>query len=176
MNIVMVQLSNVGKLCLVAVIVLFCFVIVVSPVDGETTSEEAIAAIAEAEENLRVAYSSVLEAEKAGANVSGLLVKLNSAVDFVDSANGFYERGDFAGAVQNATMSSQLSEQVMVEAPSFRRLAVSDAAWRFGWTVFGSVVGAIVIGCCGFLGWGAFRKRYLRKMLKLKPEVSVDES
>jgi len=171
----MVSFLKLWKTCFVTFLILSCVVFVVSAAEGEMTPQEATAAIAQAEEALTVAYHSVLEAEKAGANVSSLLIKLNNAANLILDASIFHKKRDFAGAVQNATLSSQLSEQVKVEAPYLRELALLNNAWRFGWTLWGSIIGAVVVVTCSFLGWRVFRKRYLRKMLKMKPEVSVNE-
>jgi len=145
---------------------------------GTHASSQVVAAsaVSRAEEVLASAYEAVLEAEGAGANVSVLVARLNEAGDLLAQAQVLYRLEDFEGAARFADLCGEIGEEVRIKALELRDLAVEEASQRFTWTMIGSIVGVVVILCLSFLGWRAFKRRYFRRVLGMRPEVGSDES
>jgi len=145
---------------------------------GTHASSQVVAASAveKAEGVLTSAYEAVLEAEGAGANVSALVARLSEAGDLLAQAQVSYRLGDFDGAARFADLCGEIGEEVKVEALELRDLAVEEAVQRFRWTMIGSILGMAIIVGVSFLGWRAFKRRYHRRVLGVRPEVVSDES
>ena len=67
------------------------------------------------------AFNSVLDAEKAGANVSHLLVKLNAAVELLSDAQNAYNSGNTANVTSLANNAIQIANQVNDDALNLRK-------------------------------------------------------
>ncbi|MFX1301277.1 MAG: hypothetical protein ACFFDE_10105, partial [Promethearchaeota archaeon] len=80
---------------------------------------------------LRVA----LEAEEVGANVSGLLVRLNDAGDFLARARIAYRFGDFEGAIGFASAGSSIGLEVETAAVDLRDSTLIEAFQSIVFTV-----------------------------------------
>lgn len=161
---------------LVVIVCLFSLVSVFVPWVGAVDGGAASLAVAEAEEALVSAYGAVLVAEEAGADVSGLLVRLNVAAGYLAEAIVFVGLGDYEGAVRLAGLCVEAVDGVEGEAVLLRgeaaRRGMEDVLVR----VFGSVVGVVVVAVGGFVLWGVFKRRYVGKVLGSRPEVVSDES
>ena len=143
---------------------------------GQADETTATMAISKAENGLASAYEAVLEAENVEANVSGLLVRLNEAGSFLADAEMCYRIENFSGAVYFAGLASVSLSGLEGEAVELANFAGVDRGQKLSWTVAGSFFGVFLVVFAGFLGWGFVRERYVRKVLKMKPEVSkVDE-
>jgi hypothetical protein len=123
----------------------------------------AVSAINRAEEAIAMAYQGVLEAEKAGADVSGLLARLNAAGKLLAEARISYRLEDFDGAVRSANLCYEGGEEVRIDAYRLRDLALKEGGQRFRWTVIWSILGVTVIVCASFVSWRAFKRRYSRQ-------------
>jgi len=132
--------------------------------------EEASGAVADAERSLRDAFRVVSDAEAFGANVSGLLDRLNEAGGALTSAGVALAEGNYSGAVGWAGTCRALSEDVSGDADVLKSDAVARAA---GWwlTVSFSAVGAGVFVAALFLVWRWFRRTYEGKLLESRPEA-----
>jgi len=144
----------------------------VSAVDEDVVALD----IAEAEEVLGSAYGAVLEAEEAGANVSGLLGRLNVGGEYLAEAYVWIRLGVFENASRFAGLCREVVEDVKGEAFGLR-----DEAERLGEADFvvrmvGSAVGVVVVLIVGFVVWRVFRRHYHKKVLGLRPEVVSGES
>jgi len=161
----------------VFLLVLFVFVSAVSVFEASALSENgAASAIEKAEGLMFSAHEAVLEAERAGANVSGLLARLNVAGEGLAQAHVSYRLGDFDGAARSAELCSQIGEEVMVEAYELRGLALEEAVQCFRWTMIRSILGVAIAVGASYLGWRIFKRRYFRRVLGMKPEVISSES
>ncbi len=154
---------------------LLSFCILVSSAFG-VEGNEAWTAIDTADSAVASAYQAVLEAEEAGANVSGLLKELNFGAEALAKANTLYRIENFDEAVYFADLGYDSIVEVMAEADGLRNLAVAERKQRLLLTSLASAfeVGFVVL--CGFFGWRQFKKRYFRGVLKMKPEVVSNES
>jgi len=118
------------------------------------------------------AYGVVLEAERAGADISGLADQLNVVAGLLVQAHLQYEAGNFSGAVYIAGQCYEIAEGVETEAYALRDWAAVDGVQRFWLMIMAWVISLFVIVCGSFFGWRVFKRRYYRKVLRLKPEVS----
>lgn len=138
--------------------------------------EVAESAVDEAGEAMVEAYNAVLEAEEAGANVSGLLDMLDVAAECLASADVCLRVGDFGGAVGNASFCVEASDGLVDDAGVLRDRALREWGERSWMAVGGSVVGVVVVVCGCWLGWSLFKKRYYERVLEMRPEVVEGES
>ena len=139
---------------------------------AQTGEEAALAAVLSAGEELVSAYGAVLDAEKIGADVSPLLERLDLAGGVLAEANMSLRRGDFERAVS-------LADSLVVGLEGFESETVDLAAsyqadWtqRFQLSLGVSVIGIFLVFVLGFFGWGIVKKRFVDRILGMKPEVA----
>lgn len=161
-----------GLRILTVVLVVLAFsklaIIDVFAVVGESEAETEIQ---KAEAALSSAYVAVLEAEKNGADVYGLLAKLGSGGDFLAEARMRYRNDDFDGAVYYAGLSVESVEGLVGEAEQLKALAIAEYEERFFLTMTVSGVAVIVIVLGSIIAWLLFKRHYFQKVLEMKPEV-----
>lgn len=126
---------------------------------AESNEDEATSALVSAEGAVVSAYQAVLEAEGTGANVSGLLVRLNEAGEFLTRARMAYRMEDFDSALDFAVQSQQKLNGFAVEADALRGAAMQEHYLDFMVNVVGSVVGAVAVVCVGFVSWLFFEEK-----------------
>ena len=169
----MVVSLSVVRLCFVSAVV--CLLVLSSilmlSVSGLSRQEEAASAISEADQSLAQAYNAVLEAERVGADVSGLLVKLNDAVGLLSEARKSFELGSFDEAVRFAQLSIEGGRGVVSGAESLEVDANSANVTRFWWFLVGSVLGLPIVVLASFVGYRYFKRLYYRRLLKMRPRV-----
>ena len=162
---------------LLILLVLFAFVPPISVLKVYASSQDvAVSAISQAEEVLASAYEVVLEAEQAGADVSDLLARLNVAGEYLASSHVWYELGDYTNATRFANLCYDVGEEVRNGAYALKNKAYG--LWATGLVVrmTVSIVGVVVIVFLSFVGWRAFKRRYHKRVLRMKPEVVSGES
>lgn len=137
-----------------------------------SASDEASSAIVEADNALRRAFEAVLEAERAGANVSDLIVKLDGAGRLLAEAENAYRIGNFSEAVSRAEECSMLADGVVGEALSLKSSALADAQKAVLQTLTFSWAGGVAFLAVLFFVWGWFKRAYAEKLMRMKPEVA----
>jgi hypothetical protein len=122
---------------------------------------DATSAVAQADQRVSACYLAVADAQKTGANVSGLLVTLDDAGVLVSEAHLALAYGNFDSA-------SALAGQCVAKLDGFENAAgnLRDSASQarsvdFEVNVVGSAVGAVAVAVGGFLAWGYLKKRYV---------------
>ena len=148
----------------------------VSLASAEVGENDASLALSNAEEAVFSAFQTVLKAEEAGANVSGLLVQLDDAGEFLVEAHAAYRVGDVDEVVRSAGLCSEIAGNVKSQADDLWVKAYGSSVMGLWLALVGSVVGVVVVGLGSFWGWRFFKRRYYRRVLGLKPEVNSDES
>ena len=148
----------------------FSLCILVSSAFG-AESDEALGAIDRANTAVASAYRAVLEAEEAGANVSGLLNDLNLGVYALVKADMLYRAGDFDEAIRFADLCYDSVVDVAAEADWLRVSAEVEGKRRFYFTFAASTFGVCGIIFGGLFAWRLFKKRYLQRVSKMRPEV-----
>jgi hypothetical protein len=132
--------------------------------------------LANAEGDLASAYDAVLEAEEAGADVSGLLDMLNVGGEYLAEAYVWQRLGVNENATRLAGLCQEAVENVRSEAILLKEKAERLEASDFMVTMLVSAVGVGVVVVVGFVLWRVFTRRYSRRILGLKPEVVSGES
>jgi hypothetical protein len=127
-----------------------------------------------ADNALKQAFEAVLAAENAGANVSGLMVKLKQAGVFLAQAEMAYRNGDSDKATENAKQCLITLQGVSDEASASRDSALANSQQVFWQSVTISTIGAVAFLVALAFVWRRLSRRYLRKLLKMKPEVVPD--
>jgi hypothetical protein len=133
--------------------------------------DEASFRVGEAEKAVQQAFVAVLDAEGAGANVSGLVIELNEAGTFLTEAEIAYSGGNFSEALRHADRCSVLVDDVMNEALSLKSSALADGQRVFWWTFAFSLMGAFGFFTASCIVWVWFEHVYVRKWLTKKPKV-----
>lgn len=137
-------------------------------------SDEASSAIGEADNALKHAFNAVLEAERAGANVSDLIVKLSEAGGLLAEAENAYRVGNFSEAAGKAKACSTMAHDIAWKAFILKSSALADAQKAFLQTLTFSCLGCTVFLAFLYLVWCWFRRVYEEKLLKMRPEVAAD--
>ncbi|MCW3977751.1 MAG: hypothetical protein NWE77_07450 [Candidatus Bathyarchaeota archaeon] len=157
---------------ILGVLVVCAFVVTAFAADESS----AASAVAMAEADMVSAYAAVLEAEQVGANVSLLLVRLNDAGESLARAEVAYRLGDFNASVDLADVCAGISEEVKSEAYEVRNSAGNANVQRMWYTMIGSTSGVILVILGSLWFWRIFKRRYFRRVLKMKLEVTKGES
>ena len=134
-------------------------------------SDEALGAIDKANIAVASAFKAVLEAEEAGANVSGLLNELNLGVDALAKADMLYRAGDFDEAIHFADLCYDSVVNVTAKADSLRGSAEVEGRRRFYLTFAASTFGVCCVIFGGLFAWRLFKRRYFQRVSRMKPEV-----
>jgi hypothetical protein len=117
------------------------------------------------------AFNAVLDAEKAGANVTGLLAQLNDAAGILAQAENSYRTGDSNTAAVQADSVLPITQEVTTAAQEAKQTALVSGQNAFWFTIEFTVIGAFVFVLALFLVWRRFKRAYMKKLLALKPEV-----
>jgi hypothetical protein len=162
-------------LSLVSMVLIF-----IMPISGfalcESDVDVARSALGSAEEALASAYFAVLEAERAGGDVSELVSYLRIAAKHLSEAEMALESGDYDGASLLAEEAGEAAKKILIDTSRLGNLAQIQGRTAFGYRLFFSFGGVILILLFGFFGWMRFRDYYVRRLMGLRPEVSADES
>jgi hypothetical protein len=137
-------------------------------------SDGTLSRIEEADTAVQEAFTVVLEAERAGANVSGLMVRLNEAGGLLADSRMAYRNGNFTEAESKATDAILVAQNVTVDGTGLKASALADAQTNLQVTLVLSVVGATAFAVGVVLAWDIFKRAYLRRLGKMKPEVASD--
>lgn len=137
-------------------------------VAGEAASIDA------ANSSINQAFLSVLEAEKAGGDITQLLIELNRAGELLAEAQNALQAGDLSGISLNAVSAKQIADQVNIEALNLKEVSLVESQYNLWATLVFSVVGAVVFGVALLLVWRRFKRAYMKRLLTLKPEVVED--
>ena len=131
--------------------------------------------VADAEEALVSAYGAVLDAEEAGANVSGLLGRLSVGGEYLAEAYAYLSLENSESAGRLAGFCVEVADNVEAESVVLReeaeRIERADVLMR----VFVSAVGVVIVVVGGFVLWKLFKRRYHERILNSMPEVVSSE-
>jgi len=125
----------------------------------------------EAANKIGQAFEAVLDAEQAGANVTGLLERLNVAADLLAQAEIAARRGDLSfGAKIDSVLS--IAGEVEEAAVAARYAALGADQNALGSAFAFSSVGVIAFVFVLLLVWRQLKQRYVRRLFEAKPEVT----
>lgn len=118
------------------------------------------------------AFIAVMDAEKAGANVTGLLSQLNVAANDLSQAENSYRSGNSNAAAVQADSVLPITQEVMTSAQNTKQTASVSSQNGFWLTVAFSEIGAPLFLLALFLAWRKIKRDYMNKLPGLKPEVA----
>lgn len=121
------------------------------------------------------AFNAVLDAEKAGANVTGLLVQINTAQGILAQAENSYRTGNTNQAATQSDNVLRIAQQITTSAQNAKQDAIMSIQNNFWWTITFTVVGALVFLEVLILFWFWFKRRYVRNLSDAKPELVSNE-
>jgi len=162
------------KLSVLFLSVLLVFGLVICGSSYAEEDVEAYSRVRKADDALKKAYVAVSDAERAGANVSSLIVRLNEAGGVLAVAEMAYGNKDYDGASEKAEACVMMANGVFADASRLKSSALVDARLRFLNTLMLSITSAVVFVAGLVLVWIWFKRSYLRRLLKMKPEVASD--
>jgi tetratricopeptide (TPR) repeat protein len=137
---------------------------------------EAESMVASAGDGIEEAYLAVVEAERAGGNVTELVSSLNDAIALFEMAETRLGSGEYEEAFEYAEEVLQRSNLIKEEAQSLKTMAELRAAIEFrNKLVLGITISFFVI-IFGYAGWFYFKRYYVNKIAETKPEVVAPES
>jgi len=169
-------MKSASKLLVLFFVFAFSVSIIMSEAFASHLEDTATSSIEKAENALISAYQAVLETERVGTNVAALLTRLNEAGESLVKAQVAFRLEDFDEAVRSADLCYEVGEDVKRQAEELLLVAYSSSVVGNWLTVTGSLVSVIAIVFGSFWGWRVFKRRYIRRVLKKKPEVAKDES
>jgi hypothetical protein len=117
-----------------------------------------------------------LDAERAGANVSGLILRLNEAGGILAEAEMALGNGNSNEAASKAGQCIGIAQSVKGDADVLKASALEEAQTLFWTSLTFSVVGIPVFIVVLMLVWRWFKRGYVRKMFGMKPEVAHGEA
>ena len=121
------------------------------------------------------AFNAVLDAEKAGANVTGLLVQINTAQSILAQAENSYRTGDINAAVTQADSVLPIAQQVTALAQTAKQTATVNAQNASNATIALTVIGSVIFVLVLFQVWRLFKRRYIKNLSEAKPELVSNE-
>jgi hypothetical protein len=116
---------------------------------------------------VRACYAAVAQAEKAGADVTGLLSTLNDAGLLLSKAHLALKYGNFDSASALASQCVGKLDGFEGVAGGLRDSASQARSMDFAVNVIGSAVGAIAVVVGGFLVWQLLKKKYVNARVRL---------
>jgi hypothetical protein len=153
-------IEDCGKLKMLFVASSLClFLLLSSMVCMVTGQNEAASRIVEAQNALNSAYEAVLEAEKAGANITSLLSNLTEAGELLSNAKLVLSTNESA-AVDFALQSQAKLNGFLDEADALRISAAQQRYWDFIVNIVGSILVTIIVICSGVFAWFFLNRKY----------------
>lgn len=126
----------------------------------------------ETEELSTTAYTAVVEAKQAGANVSTLIDELNIAGEYLAEAYALNRLGFSESAVNYVNLCQNIVNTVKQQADELRDEAKTSTENDLMVTVIGSGAGVVVvIAVCSF-SWHIFKRNKYRTRISKKLEVN----
>jgi hypothetical protein len=121
------------------------------------------------------AYRSVVEAETAGANVADLLLRLSDSLNLLAKAQVQYRVGNLDQALSLANQCFDSLSGIEAEAGIAKEAALSDGGQRIliSASLSAFAVAIVLVSCVS--GWVLFKRRFLHKLMDMKPEVQARE-
>jgi hypothetical protein len=125
----------------------------------------------EADNSIRTAFEVILETESLGINVSPLLSKYREALDLLVEAELYYRTGNTDTAIGKAVQCTELAHRVLDDA-----LVLQGSSLIITENIFWSNIIVSLVGCAAFVivlfsVWILFKRNYIQKLMKTKPEV-----
>lgn len=139
-------------------------------------ADEASLSVESADVAVRQAFNATLGAERAGVDVSGLILRLNWAGSILEEAENALRVGNSSGAVDKAGECVAIANGVVSDADHLKTSALGEGRTLFLTTLNFSVVSIAAFAAALVVVWGLLKRRYAGRMMSMKPEVAPDET
>jgi hypothetical protein len=168
--------QKINNCCKLLVATLFIFLALGSCLSSEhyvfAQTDQTASNLQAANSAVDQAFNAVLDAEKAGANITGLLVQLNDAESILAQAEISYRSGNNNTAVAKADSVLPIAQKVTASAQDAKQTATVSGQNAFWSTIAFTVIGAFVFVLILFLAWRRFKRSYVNRLLEAKPEAN----
>lgn len=134
-------------------------------------SDQAALNLQEANNAFNSAFNAISDAEKAGANVIDLLLKLNIIADSLASSESTYVLGDLTTSIVKSNEVIQAIPNLIGTAQNEKQFSSEASVTSFWITLIISIVGAVVFVTLLIFIWRYVKRWYIKEMSRLKPEV-----
>jgi hypothetical protein len=158
------------KPALPAILMLSLCILCIYPAAAQT--DQTASKLQVANTRVNQAFSAILEAEKAGANITDLLVKLNVAQGLLAQAENSNRIGDINATTNQADSVIPLAQQVTAAAQNDKQTALISSKNAFWSTIALTAIGAFVFVLVLLLVWRRFKRYYIENLSEAKPEVT----
>ena len=143
-------------------------------VGEQGTASEASIQMSETQDSLKRAYLSLLEVERAGGNVTELVMLLNVALDYYTEAEREFKAGKYDSALELADKCIDMSTRVIETDISMIVITEHVKEESFRNQLYLSIGAICIIVICGILGWELFKNYYQRTISGSSPEIVND--
>jgi predicted PurR-regulated permease PerM len=161
------------SITLLVILALSLCLIVICPAAAQT--DQTTSKLQAANTAVNQAFTAVLDAEKAGANVTGLLAQLNTAAGFLAQAENAYRTGDLSAAATQADSVLPIAQQVTSAAQSAKQAATASGKNAFWETIAFTIIGSVVFVYVLLLVWRRVKRSYIKNLSEAKPELVSNE-
>jgi CHASE3 domain sensor protein len=161
-------LSNRHTLSAICLLTLLAFGFCLSANSALAQTNNAESELPAANNAIGQAFNAIKAAEKAGANVTDLIVELNGAAELLTSAENSREP-DIVAAQADSILS--ISQDVKTAALEAKQTAIVSNQNAFLSNILLSIISALVFILALFLIWRRLKKRYTQNLLNAKPQV-----
>jgi hypothetical protein len=155
---------------LLAILILSLCILSIYPVAAQT--DQAASKLQLAQTRVDQAFVAVLDAEKAGANITDLLVQLNIAQNILAQAENSNRIGEFNATVNYADTVIPLAQQVTGAAQNAKQTALVSSQNALLATIALTIIGTIIFILILLLVWRKFKQYYIKNLSEAKPEVT----
>jgi hypothetical protein len=136
------------------------YVLDTSPSVLAVSEADARSAMVTARSKIIDCYDAVLDVEKAGANVTGLLSRLNDAEELSLQASSAYNSGNYDSAREFALQSQTRLNGFVEEINALWVETSQRLYWDFMINVVGSLAGAGVVAVGSYFFWSFLKRKY----------------
>ena len=159
----------VGVVLFIVLSLSFCFAnssFVFGQVDQVSSKLQA------AEDAVDQAFGAILNAEKVGANVTGLLATLGGGADLLAQAKNANKIGDIDTAIYKVDQVVPIAQKISADAKNAERDARFYSQEVFLFSIAFSMAGSAVFVFVLFLVWHRFKKNYMKKYFEGTSEAN----
>jgi Na+/H+ antiporter NhaC len=158
---------------LLAILTLSICVLSVYPATAQT--DQTASKLQAANTAVNQAFKAVLDAEKAGANVTDLLTQINTTQNILAQAENSYRTGNTNQAATQADSVLPIAQQVTDAAHTAQQTATVNKQNAFNATIAFTVIGSIVFVWLLLMVWRRFKRNYIKNLSEAKPELVSHE-
>jgi len=160
------------KQSIVALLVILAFSVgFLSVQQAIAQTDQATSKLQAANDSVNLAFNAVLDAEKAGANVTDLLAQINIAQEILARAENLYRTGNTNSSAVQADSVLPITQQVTLDAQNAKQNAIVSTQNAFWSTIVLTIVGIFVFVLVLFLVWRRFKRNYVERLSDAKPEL-----